>query len=656
MAGFKAPSAPPRKATLDFSKVDMLVVEVEDSEYSYDACMQALDYLSLVSTTILQINNPEMYAKVLDAGVCEAVVQILITHSSNSVEASAAACTIIKNLCYGSKDLAEHFADSGACEAVVDAAAMHIGEAEVADAAAGAIGMLARNNISHSYLLAQAGACDILAQLGNYGFNVRNELCAIISANVCYAFSQLAEASNANDLMNAGACELVVSLVTFHHDNALVVVPGVKAICCLASLNFECRECLGRVNACELLVECIARFCDTTTEEAVDEKRLSDEGCGFQSPQTENLGVPPDRVARQTSDMSVNSTASDLTTDSHSSHFALRIGKMFSSASLASLASATNTPGTPANLGSPGPIASPKGGDVVVSSTAAVPGFTIHASPTTNSYLAIAQDGCEAIMHLALCPNNADRLGNHGACEVIIRNCCSRLSEVSFGAEICTGALLHLCTYGVDAMGNRAKLAALDAVSVCKTLQLSPKVSYRARENILQLFEYLGVSCLTSPGNKHLDFGIKTKLETNSAQMSRNSSQNSLLSSPSHAIPAGTPVVVGNNVVYRVPSLQGSNQTNFSSGSNPPSSAHSPISDRNSTLGVTQSAHPTSGLNVDACVESNDLSTESHNVFIGVINGSRAIDGTKPLAVEVHESNTQASHRRDMCLKGVHEI
>ena len=208
-----------RISALDLGKADAIVESVEEFEYEYEASLKGASDMCSLSTTVLYTNNPEFYARMLDAGVCEFVVNMLSKHGMNSEQIAADCCNIVKNLSFGNRDLAEHFATCGACETVVFVASIHIGSPEVADAAVGAIGMLARNNISNSFELAQHGACDVLAQLGNFGFNIKHPLCAQVAGQVCYAYSQLAEASNVQSIMEAGACDLIVSLLWFHVNN-----------------------------------------------------------------------------------------------------------------------------------------------------------------------------------------------------------------------------------------------------------------------------------------------------------------------------------------------------------------------------------------------------------------------------------------------------
>lgn len=574
-----------RMSQLDLGKAVALVEEVEGADYDYDICFRSMATMCVLSTQIVFANNPELFARMLDAGVCECVVNVLTKYGAMNAELAANGVTIIKNLSFGSKDLSEHFAENGACEVVVFMGEVHMGEAEVADAVAGAIGMLAKNSIGHSYLLAQAGACDVLAQIGNFGFNVRHPLSAQVASQVCYAYSQLAEASNATRLAEAGACDLVISLIRFHTDhnqtnsannsnsggdaesamgsvplkaskfsfsflssdnlsslavggsvpgspvpvpasetgvNNLVVSPGIKAICCLASLNYECRQAIGRAEGCELLIDCLNHldhYC----------KPLAGSSGG-----TSGQSTPP-ASPMMASPMAIPSN------NGKSSVF-----NIFSSASTI-------------------PAATPS------DATLQLQQLMMDSS--------IAQNGCEAIMHLALCPQNADRLGQIGACQVVSTLLVPRLMYVNFGAEILTGAMLNLITYGNRAKENRAQLMAAGGTAQCKRLQMSPKASMRARENILQILEYL-----EGLGSSGISVGSTDSLSCSSSETGGNNSRK-----PSSASSSG-------------------------------GGLHPSIS--SATL---------NGL---------DRSSE---VFLGVVNGSEAREGVVPLSAELREYNEHSS-------------
>lgn len=323
--------------------------------------------MSLVQSVLNSHSNDQL-AGFLDADVCECVLAALNAHAYNP-EICAYGCTIVADLSAASRDLSEHMGEIGLCETVVYVTEIHIGDAAMAEAGSGAIGMLAKDNISNSYALSQAGACDVLSQTGNFGFNIRHPLGGVVAARVCWAFALLSEAANCRKLIDSGACDLVSQLLRFYYkDREDVASNGIKAICCLASLCFDTRQLLGRAGSCVYVVETMKLY--------------------------DNINVQ--------------------------------------------------------------------------------------------------QDCCESIMHLTLNPDNADILGSCGACEVVTAALAERLMDNFLGAEVCTGALLNLITYGTRVKENKAKMIAAGLVEVLRRVQLSTRASYRARENVLQLLEGLG--------------------------------------------------------------------------------------------------------------------------------------------------------------------
>lgn len=190
------------------------------------------------------------------------MTQLLGKYATQSRDISAHCCLAIFCLSYASSELKDFLGMLDACEFVVHAASMHIGDSDVSEYSSLAILILACNNNSNRYKLSQAGACDIIAQIGNFGFNIRNHRSSLIARNVCYAIAQLTEAMNATRLIEAGVCELVCELFKVHKDKITVVSAAIKAICGLASLSFPFREALSRSSACSLIIENIPKYDD----------------------------------------------------------------------------------------------------------------------------------------------------------------------------------------------------------------------------------------------------------------------------------------------------------------------------------------------------------------------------------------------------------
>lgn len=341
---------------------------MDSEQHSLTICEWGARGFASIAGMAMTTQNAESLADFLDDGGCEALVQIMNKYAEMSVVVAAYGCLTASILAWSLRELKEFLGEIGAGEIIVFATTMHIGDPLVSEFGTRAIGLLAKQNISNSYRLAQAGACDALAQAGNFGFNLRHDRAVDVAANVCLAFSELAEAVNATRLMECGASALVVELTKYHHKIDDFARAAVRAICALASLNAQHREELGRCDVCPLVVKML--YLHTT--------------------------IPQ-----------------------------------------------------------------------------------------------IVLEGCEAIMHLSLSPNNANRLGACGGCEVVCTMLNNKLQDVDFGAEVCTGAMLNLSLYGEDAKRNRLKLVQSHGIELLRKTQFSPRASYKARENIVTLLDLL---------------------------------------------------------------------------------------------------------------------------------------------------------------------
>jgi hypothetical protein len=357
-----------------------VVILMDEKKYSRDVCEWAVKGFAAIASYAMTTQNAESMADFLDDGGCEALLNIMNRYGEESTSVASFGCMTITILAWSLRELKEFLGEIGACEVVVYVMSVHIGDPEVSEYGSHAVGILSKSNIANSYRLAESQACDILAQVGNFGFNLRHEKCVVVAKNVCYAFAQLAEAVNAKRLMDCGASALVCHLTKLHFKNEDFAVAAIHSICALASLNPFHREELGKHQMCKFIVDMI------------------------------------------------------------------------------NLHSANNS---------------------------------------------LVREGCESIMHLSLSPNNADKLSENNACSLIL-NLFSKMTDVEFGTEICTGCLLHFCTYGNLAKRNRFILISNNASELLKNAQLSTKASYKARENIISLLDLINSEIAMNPDPKSL--------------------------------------------------------------------------------------------------------------------------------------------------------
>lgn len=344
-----------------------ILQSMEASNHSIDICSWGMRAFASIAGSALLAQDTHGLAEFLDDGGCEALVGVMNKYCDCSEIIASYGCLTVSILAWSMNELKEFLGELGACEIVVYAVSMHLGHADVSEFGTRAICALARQNITNSFKLSAAGACEVLVQVGNFGFNLRDERSGTVAANYCTAVALLSEAINASRLHDFGSAALCCELIKFHYKDDDFACAAVKALCALGSLSAHLREDLGRAGACNLLVDMLR----------------------------------------------------------------------------------------------------------------------VHDSSL------IGLEGCEAILHLSLNPNNADRLSSAGSCELVVA-LGNKLIDVAFGPEVCTGAMLHLATYGVCAKDSRERLLQCGAREQLKAAQFSVKASYKARENIQQLFDLMG--------------------------------------------------------------------------------------------------------------------------------------------------------------------
>jgi hypothetical protein len=350
-----------------------------------------------------QVDGAQILVDCLDCGVCEALVEIINKFATESSVVASYACLAICNMAYGSLELREYLGEVGACESIIFAMNMNIGHPETSEYGSCAVGILAFNHIGNSFRLAQAGACECIAQTGNFGFNLRHPRCQIVAANVCTSLCYLCEASISRQLFESGVAAVLTTLLRQHIDSDAVVLPGIKAMCGLASLNPELRAMLGKLESSNIVMDIIGKY------------------------------------------------------------------------------AATNT--------------------------------------------GILIDSCETILHLAIDQNNVKSLHKLGACKAVTA-ALLQLSDVSLGSEICTGALVNLCTIPSAAV----ELYELGGIELLKATQHSRKASFRARENIQKLIESMNVNKSKSPSSSTASTSslssLSSAINSNMSFTSNNSNAN----------------------------------------------------------------------------------------------------------------------------------
>lgn len=234
------------------AEVIRIVDESQDSVSTAEwGCRAFAKFTSLA----IKMRSAEAMAQLMDEGICESLVNTMNTFAASSLEVAIHGCRALNDLSWTDRELREFLGEIGGCECLIFVLNLYIGNPEVSEYGSAAMLNLAKDNINNSFRFSEAGACDVIVQVGNFGFNLRHPRAPVVAANVCNVIAHLCEALNRQKLYDAGSNELITSLLKFHMDKADVVLSAVMAVCGLASLAPSNRETLGHVGACELIVE-----------------------------------------------------------------------------------------------------------------------------------------------------------------------------------------------------------------------------------------------------------------------------------------------------------------------------------------------------------------------------------------------------------------
>ena len=396
------------------------VVEiVNDHKSSLSVAEWACKIIVGFTSTAIKTRNTEAFIHLLDDGVCECLVNTMNLHASTSENVAAIGCHALNDLSWTSRELREFLGEIGACECVIYILSMYVGNPDVAEYGTSTVINLSKD-INNSYRLAEAGACDVIVQTGNFGFNVRHPKSTIIASNVCHCIYNLCEARNQKKLSESGTCELVTQLLKIHINVYEVVVSAIRAICGLASLTIENREILGKVGACNLIVQAFSLY-----------QPLPQSSTQPTSPSSPNSSPAsqsyPSPIQQNHHTLNSNSSSSNLTNNSSNNN----------------------------------------NSQILVE---------------YSKYIVLIENCCEAIMHLSLNPNNTERFQHCGGCDVLVQSLDKYLIEREFGSEICCSGMINLSTYGLQTAINIQRLKQLNCLHLMQRVQTSIYSSQRARE------------------------------------------------------------------------------------------------------------------------------------------------------------------------------
>ena len=184
--------------------------------------------------------------------------------TERSVDAGTCVASVDSSTLTGGRDVLEYLASIGFYKAFIACISLHVGDAIISELGLAAIASLGGSGGSSSsmYLLSstvEMNCCDVITQVGSFGFNMRHERCCIIATHFCAAVEVFCEAVNVSKLLDSGCSQMLVALMKLHLPDGYFSTAAIKAICGLASLSACLRLELMRYEVCEVLVEVYSR-------------------------------------------------------------------------------------------------------------------------------------------------------------------------------------------------------------------------------------------------------------------------------------------------------------------------------------------------------------------------------------------------------------
>ena len=155
----------------------------------------------------------------------------------------------------------EYLGAIGFYRAFIGCISLHVGDAIISELGLAAIASLgggrgiAHNNNRYLLSTMETNCCEVITQVGSFGFNMRHRRCCIIATHFCAAVEVLCEAVNVSKLLDSGCSQMLLALMKLHLSDVCFSTAAVKAVCGLSSLSSLLRIELMRFQVCDVLVE-----------------------------------------------------------------------------------------------------------------------------------------------------------------------------------------------------------------------------------------------------------------------------------------------------------------------------------------------------------------------------------------------------------------
>lgn len=256
---------------MSFSLFSFTKKKHEDKDnYACEAAITILQNNSKVSTSdinwglqaisVLCEDNDDAFTRFSEAGMCDAVVDVLkinIDHDNivcPALDAMIALLTCGKEICYANQ---EAFGKAGSCSIMLEAMHIYLDNAEIMGRVCLAIDRLCCMNATNQNNFRVEGVCNVLMSSVLKHYSTQDSTVLI---NGCNALTSLCR-SNVDNIENsfgeAGACEIIFSwIMNVARESPEIAIYGWTALGTLAETEAN-RKRIEEIGVCEELINCM---------------------------------------------------------------------------------------------------------------------------------------------------------------------------------------------------------------------------------------------------------------------------------------------------------------------------------------------------------------------------------------------------------------
>jgi hypothetical protein len=193
-----------------------LIAAIDANKFDQEVAMKGCGAIVNMASS-----GPSLTGKLVSAGACTAVCEVLRGHGQHHALLAVQACKAIIGLAK-TEEYATFFGAAGACEAICSAFKSHVSVQAMAEAACGAIVNISFDHLENKKRLGLTGGCEVIIR----AMNIHGQTSAVIAERGCAALMNLSYAINTNKpkIATKEGCEAIMGILTKYGENSKIIV------------------------------------------------------------------------------------------------------------------------------------------------------------------------------------------------------------------------------------------------------------------------------------------------------------------------------------------------------------------------------------------------------------------------------------------------